>query len=127
MINFNGGLPFMQYPDKQQGGFKAPTHQRMKPDERRRLRLGSLCTGYGGLDMAVQQVLGARLVWVADNDRHVRELLRQHHPHVPNLGDIGTLDWTSVEPIDLLSAGFPCQDISFAGRGAGIAHCVGDA
>lgn len=123
MINFNGGLPFMQYPDKLKGRFNAPT----KRAHRSKLRLGSLCTGYGGLDMAVQQVLGARLVWVADNNRHVSELLRQHHPHIPNLGDISTLDWTSVEPIDLLSAGFPCQDVSFAGRGAGIAHCVGDA
>ena len=91
------------------------------------LRLGSFCTGYGGLDMAVQGVSDARLVWVADNDRHVRQLLVARHPHVPNLGDISALDWTTVEPVDVLTAGFPCQDISFAGRGAGIAHCVGDA
>jgi DNA (cytosine-5)-methyltransferase 1 len=91
------------------------------------LRLGSLCTGYGGLDMAVQQVLDVELSWVADNDRHVRQLLAERHPHVPNLGDISSLDWTAVEPVDVLTAGFPCQDISYAGRGAGIAHCVGDA
>ena len=117
----------MQDPDKQWAIFKALTHRRTRPHDQRRLRLGSLCTGYGGLDMAVQQVLGAWLVWVADNDRHVSELLRQHHPHIPNLGDLSTLDWTTVEPVDVLTAGFPCQDISFAGRGAGIAHCVGDA
>ena len=113
----------MQDPDKRRGEFKAAGVRRPTGS----LRLGSLCTGYGGLDMAVQQVLDARLVWLADNYRHVTELLRQHHPHVPNLGDISTLDWTSVEPVDVLTAGFPCQDISFAGRGAGIAHCVGDA
>ena len=90
------------------------------------LRLGSLCTGYGGLDMAVQQVLGAQLAWVADNDRHVRQLLAERHPDVPNLGDIGMLDWAAVEPVDVLTAGFPCQDISYAGRGAGIADCRGD-
>ena len=91
------------------------------------LRLGSLCTGYGGLDMAMQQVLDAQLVWVADNDRHVRQLLAERHPDVPNLGDIGTLDWATVKPVDVLTAGFPCQDISYAGRGAGIADCRGDA
>jgi len=91
------------------------------------VRLGSLCTGYGGLDMAVQRVFGARLVWVADNDRHIGTLLAARHPEVPNLGDISTLDWRQVDSVDVLCAGFPCQDISFAGRGAGIAHCVGDA
>ena len=112
----------MQDPYKRQGEFNASD-----VNHPGNLRLGSLCTGYGGLDMAAQRVFDARLVWAADNDRHVSELLRQHHPHVPNLADISTLDWASVEPVDVLSAGFPCQDISFAGRGAGIAHCVGDA
>lgn len=96
-------------------------------DNQQPLRLGSLCTGYGGLDMAMQQVLNVELVWVADNDRHVRQLLAERHPNVPNLGDISELDWTAVEPVDVMTAGFPCQDISYAGRGAGIAHCVGDA
>ena len=77
--------------------------------------------------MAVQQVLNARLIWVADNDRHVRQLLAERHPDVPNFGDISTIDWTQLDPVDVVTAGFPCQDISYAGRGAGIAHCVGDA
>jgi DNA (cytosine-5)-methyltransferase 1 len=92
-----------------------------------RLRLGSLCTGYGGLDIAVEKVFDATLAWVADNDRHVRALLASRFPDVPNLGDISAIDWQQVDPVDVLCAGFPCQDISFAGRGAGIAHCVGDA
>ena len=95
--------------------------------DRPTLRLGSLCTGYSGLDMGVQKVFDAQLIWVADNDRHVRRLLAERHPDVPNLGDISTLDWTRVDPVDILTAGFPCQDISFAGRGAGIADCRGDA
>lgn len=113
----------MQNPDKQQGGFETAEVGRSPGT----LRLGSLCTGYGGLDMAVQQVLHARLVWVADNERHVSALLAKHQPGVPNLGDIQRIVWPSVEPVDMVCAGFPCQDISFAGRGAGIAHCVGDA
>lgn len=83
-------------------------------------RIGSLCTGYGGLDMAVELVLGGHLTWYAETDRHATTVLAHHWPHVPNLGDIRTLDWSSVAPVDILTAGFPCQDISNAGKRAGI-------
>ncbi len=83
-------------------------------------RIGSLCTGYGGLDMAVELVLGGQLAWYAETDRHARTVLQHHWPGVPNLGDIRTVDWTRVEPVDILTAGFPCQDISNAGKRAGI-------
>lgn len=49
------------------------------------LRIGSLCTGYGGLDVAVQAVFGGSLVWVADNDPGASRILAHHHPAVPNL------------------------------------------
>ncbi|GAA2734102.1 DNA cytosine methyltransferase [Actinocorallia aurantiaca] len=84
------------------------------------LSIGSLCTGYGGLDMAVQMVFGGHLVWCADNDPHVSRLLAERLPGIPSLGDLSGLDWARVPPVDVLCAGFPCQDISFAGRGAGI-------
>jgi DNA (cytosine-5)-methyltransferase 1 len=86
----------------------------------RGLRIGSACTGYGGLDMAISAVLGGRLVWCADNDRHISALLAARYPGVPNLGDLTTIAWQSVEPVDIISAGFPCQDISYSGLGAGI-------
>lgn len=84
------------------------------------MRIGSLCSGYGGLDQAVQAVLGGDLAWVADPDPGATNILAHHHPDVPNLGDITTIDWTSVETVDILTAGFPCQDISNAGKRAGI-------
>ena len=83
-------------------------------------RIGSLCTGYGGLDLAVELVLGGRLAWYAETDPHARTVLAHHWPGVPNLGDIRTVDWTRVEPVDILTAGFPCQDISNAGKRVGI-------
>lgn len=83
--------------------------------------VGSLCTGYGGLDHAALAALGGgRVAWVADPDPHVSTLLETRLPGVPNLGDIRTVDWRTVEPVDVLTAGFPCQDISAAGRRAGI-------
>jgi DNA (cytosine-5)-methyltransferase 1 len=58
-----------------------------------RPRIGSFCTGYGGLDMAVIKVFGGTLAWGADNDRHVATILAARYPNVPNLGDITGLDW----------------------------------
>lgn len=84
------------------------------------MRIGSLCTGYGGLDMATQSVLDGDLAFVADPDPGAVKILAHHHPRVPNLGDINAVDWSGVEPVDVLTAGFPCQDISNAGYRAGI-------
>jgi DNA (cytosine-5)-methyltransferase 1 len=83
--------------------------------------IGSLCTGYGGLDLAVLAALGGgRIAWCADPDPHIAVILTTRMPNVPNLGDLRTVAWTEVEPIDVLTAGFPCQDISAAGKRAGI-------
>jgi DNA (cytosine-5)-methyltransferase 1 len=81
---------------------------------------GSLCSGYGGLDLAVMAVTGARLAWVAETDKYAAGVLAHQWPDVPNLGDVTALDWAGVPPVDLVSAGWPCQDISYAGPGAGI-------
>jgi DNA (cytosine-5)-methyltransferase 1 len=84
------------------------------------LTIGSLFTGYGGLDQAVSQVTGGETVWVSDIDKGACKILAHRYPDVPNLGDITTIDWTSVEPVDILTGGFPCQDLSHAGKGAGL-------
>ncbi|GEC10469.1 hypothetical protein SSP24_81240 [Streptomyces spinoverrucosus] len=82
-------------------------------------RIGSVCTGYGGLDIAVQAVFGGELAWVADNDPGAAIILASHHPKVPNLGDITALDWHGVEPVDIYIGGYPCQPFSTAGKRKG--------
>jgi DNA (cytosine-5)-methyltransferase 1 len=69
------------------------------------LTAGSLCSGYGGLDLAVVAVTGARLAWCAETDRYAAAVLAHHWPGVPNLGDITALDWATVPPVDLVTAG----------------------
>lgn len=90
------------------------------PSGRPAVRIGSVCTGYGGLDDAVQRVFGGELVWVADNDPGAAAILAHHYPNVPNLGDVTAVDWDQVPPIDVLTMGFPCQDVSVAGQRAGL-------
>lgn len=83
--------------------------------------IGSLFSGYGGLDMAAESVLGdARLAWLADINPGASRILKHRYPDVPNLGDITAVDWTTVEPVDVLTGGFPCQDVSHAGKRAGL-------
>jgi DNA (cytosine-5)-methyltransferase 1 len=85
------------------------------------VKSGSLFSGAGGLDLAVEEVFGARTAWHCENDPAAAEVLAARWPGVPNLGDITEVDWAGVEPIDVLCGGFPCQDISNAGRRAGLA------
>ncbi len=84
------------------------------------LTYGSLFSGYGGLDMGVQSVLGGRTLWHCEYDAAPSRILDHHWPDVPNLGDITAVDWTSVPRVDVLTGGSPCQDLSHAGRRAGM-------
>lgn len=83
--------------------------------------IASLCTGYGGLELGLNAALGTtRLLWCADPDPYVGIVLQRHFPHVPNIGDITRADFTQLPRPHILTAGFPCQDISAAGRRLGI-------
>lgn len=81
----------------------------------RGVKLGSIFSGYGGLDMGVEAVFNTRTVWTCDAGAGPARVLSYRYPHAPNLGDITAVDWASVEPVDVIAGGSPCQDLSLAG------------
>lgn len=83
-------------------------------------RIGELFSGYGGLGMGVQSVYGGTIAWHSDIDKGACKILAHRYPGVPNLGDITTVDWSTVEPVDILTGGSPCQDLSHAGKRQGM-------
>jgi DNA (cytosine-5)-methyltransferase 1 len=84
------------------------------------MKIGSLFSGYGGLDMGVQSVIGGDIAWHVEFDKAPSAILNHHWPDIPNYGDIQSVDWSSIPPVDVLTGGFPCQDVSLAGRRAGL-------
>mgnify|MGYP000879740465 FL=1 len=84
--------------------------------------IGSLFTGYGGLDMGIAMALDpeARVAWTSDVETGPCRLAEVRWPGTPNLGDITRVDWDAVEPVDIICGGSPCQDLSLAGKRAGM-------
>lgn len=84
------------------------------------MKIGSLFSGYGGLDLAVEAVTGAQPAWFCEFAPAPSKVLAYHWPDVPNHKDVTQINWADVEPVDILTGGSPCQDLSQAGKRAGM-------
>ena len=79
--------------------------------------VGSLFAGIGGFDLGFERA-GFQIRFQVEIDEYCRKVLEKHWPDVRRYGDIRTV--TSLPYVDVICGGFPCQDISNAGKREGI-------
>lgn len=84
------------------------------------MKIGSLFSGLGGLELGLEWAGVGHTVWQCEQNTAAQAVLRRHWPGVPVYSDVRTIGASNVEPVDVLCGGFPCQDISVAGNGAGL-------
>jgi DNA (cytosine-5)-methyltransferase 1 len=89
------------------------------PTKPKRLTLGSLFAGIGGFDLGFERA-GFETVWQVEIDDYCRRVLERHFPRAERFGDIRECGAHNLKPVDVICGGFPCQDISEAGKRAGI-------
>jgi len=80
---------------------------------------GSLFSGIGGLDLGFERV-GFATSWQVDNDRFCQAILKTHFPNAQLLSDVRECGQHNLSSVDVISAGFPCQDVSTVGKRAGL-------
>lgn len=86
-----------------------------------KLRVLDLFAGIGGFSLGLERTGGFETVAFCEIEEFPRKVLAKHWPEVPQYHDVRTAGFSSIGPVDLVTAGFPCQDISYAGKGAGLA------
>ena len=87
------------------------------------IKVLDLFSGIGGFALAVQNVFGkdnVEFVGFCEIEKYAQKVLAKNFPQVPIFDDITTLQTDKFKDIDLITGGFPCQDISVAGKGKGI-------
>lgn len=83
------------------------------------LTFGSLFAGIGGFDLGFERA-GMECRWQVEIDDYATRVLEKHWPKVRRHRDVRSWPEPDTERVDVISGGFPCQDISYAGSGDGI-------
>ena len=85
------------------------------------MKLGSLFDGSGGFPLA-GSLCGIEPVWAAEVEPYPIAVTRSRFPHMKHLGDVTKINGADIEPVDIITFGSPCQDLSVAGKRAGLKH-----
>ena len=84
-----------------------------------KLKQLDLFTGYGGFTIAGERC-GIETIGFSEIDKYANAVLKYHYPLISNIYDITKINWAEVPDFDLLTGGSPCQDLSIAGKRAGL-------
>jgi DNA (cytosine-5)-methyltransferase 1 len=84
------------------------------------VKYGSLFSGVGGFDLGFDRA-GMECAWQVEYDDKARSVLERHWPDVTKHEDVCNVGKENLEPVDVICGGFPCQDVSVAGKRAGLA------
>ncbi len=84
------------------------------------LTLGSLFDGIGGFPLAAQRC-GIKTLWASEIERNCISITKRHFSQMVHLGDITNINGGKILPVDIVTFGSPCQDLSSAGRQEGLA------
>lgn len=82
--------------------------------------IGSLFSGIGGLELGVEHATGGHVVWQVEKSEFCRSVLAKHYPNAVRYDDVCTVG-ENLTCVDIVCGGFPCQDLSLAGKRAGFA------
>lgn len=85
------------------------------------LKVGSLFSGIGGLELGLEWAGLGPVIWQVEKERFCRAVLEKHWPHTRRFDDVRTVGANELAHVDLICGGFPCQDVSSAGRREGLA------
>ena len=83
------------------------------------LTFGSLFAGIGGIDLGLERA-GMTCKWQVEINDFCNKVLEKHWPEVKRYRDVREVGIANLEPVDLIAGGFPCQDVSLAGKRAGL-------
>ncbi len=83
------------------------------------MNVGSLFSGIGGFDLGFERA-GMRVSWQVEQDPYCRDVLARHFPAACRYERVEAVGAQNLPPVDLVCGGFPCQDLSVAGNGAGL-------
>jgi DNA (cytosine-5)-methyltransferase 1 len=86
-----------------------------------KLRTLSLFSGIGGIELGLERTGGFSTVGFCEIDKHCHKVLNKHWPEVPIFKDVNTLTKTDIpDGVDVITGGFPCTDVSYAGNARGL-------
>ena len=87
----------------------------------KRLTLGSLFDGIGGFPFCAT-LSGITPIWAAEVDPACVAVTKQRFPNMKHLGDVSKINGSEITPVDIITFGSPCQDLSVAGERKGLKH-----